>query len=592
MRIESRFSVVLLLSAALPALAGNGRTLEPLSTEARQALYIDALRLAAPNQVPEDLRNLRSHSPKCGFETGSAVKAHFDEFTGDQKKVLSVLNTRPVLTHAVISPSGRFRVHYETTGSIAVPADDADSDGFPDFVEEAAYALDSAYTVVVEKLQYRAPPADSKDGPEWDCYMVDMGQDYGLTTPEDQIGIDPDIWTSFMRVDHDFTRTETQGLPALRVTIAHEFTHMCHLGYLYDPARSLFLYEANATWIEDRVYDSINDYYNYLGDFFETNNKRFDTADGWREYGLCVWFHFLARRLGTPLFAHQIWDELHRMTGDIDACDLVLRDYGKRFDDELGLFYAWNTRTGSRADAANYYPEGANYPEIDPDAEYDIPAGQGKSINVSVATTACRCYRFEDSSGDAFLFSLTDARYSAGLSSDAASLSLTRTPSAGVTRLDDGLYADFSAQDGSLWRPYVTVQKANGSTRTVAVDGGSAMFDSVRVPDAYPNPFVADGAATVAFPFMMDASAAVPVRLMVFTAGGIPAADLRYASSQTAGQGIVQIEDKWDFEGTHVYKIVWDGRNGDGRLAASGIYLYVILNGDKKVREGKLAIVR
>lgn len=581
----------LLLSVALPAVAGSQKALQPLSESARQSLYWDAVRIAAPHSLPDSLRHVRTRSNKCGFQTISAVRAHRHEFTEEQRTVLSVLDSRPSLPYSLVSPSGRFRVHYATTGSSAVPADDADSNGIPDFPEEAGRALDHAYSVVVGQLGYRPPPADGQAGPEWDCYCADMGGDYGLTTPETQIGIDPDIWTSYMSIDRDFTRTETKGLDALRVTVAHEFTHMCHLAYIYDYTRSLFLYEANAVWIEDMAYDGIDDYLNYLDEFFRFNNRRFDTADGWREYGLCVWFHFIQKRLGTPRFAAKIWEELANMTADIDACDLVLRDYGKRFDDELGLFYAWNTRTGSRADTVHYYPEGHAYPEITPDKEYDLNNG-GMTVNATVATTGCRYYTFENLSGDAFLFSLANLRYSQSISSDPATLSLTRNRTHGSTQIDDGLYADISVQDETAWLAYATVQPHSGAVRTLKLDGSAAGPDSGRVPDCYPNPFNPDGLNRLTIPFMTDRTEARPVRLLVFTAAGFKVADIQYATVSSTGLDVVPVFDKWDVEDGYVYRIQWDGRNTQGRLIASGVYLYVLVDGTEIVRKGKIAVVR
>lgn len=591
MRLKPGIIILLLTGIAQTASADGKRALQPLSAAARQSLYWEAVRLAAPEKLPDSLRNERTRSRKCGFQTLSAVRAHRHEFTEEQRAVLSVLETRPSLPYSLVSASGRFRVHYATDGTAAVPPDDADHNGIPDFPEEACRSLDHAYSVVVEQLGYRPPPGDDDiAGPEWDCYCVDMGGEYGLTTPETQIGIDPDIWTSYMSIDRNFTRTGTKGIDALRVTVAHEFTHMCHLAYVYDYSRNLFLYEANATWIEDMAYDSINDYFNYLDEFFRYTNRRFDTADGWREYGLCVWFHFIQKRLGTPLFAARIWEELAEMTADIDACDLVLRDYGKRFDEELGLFYAWNTRTGSRADTVQFYPEGNAWPEITPDREYDLNGDA--TVNATVATTGCRYYTFKSPSEDAYIFSLTNLRYSQNISSDPVTLNLTRNRASASTQIDDGLYADITVQDETAWLAYATVQPHSGAVRTLELDGSAADPDSSRVPDCYPNPFNPDGLNRLTIPFMTDTSVARPVRLMVFTAAGFRVADIQYATVSSSGLEVVPVYDKWEVEDGFVYKIEWDGRNDQDRLIASGIYLYVLLDSSDIVRKGKIAVVR
>jgi hypothetical protein len=208
MQLKSGIIVLLLTGLVQTASADGKKVLQPLSESARQSLYRDAVRIADPGRLPDSLRAASTRSPKCGFQTIAAVQAHLHEFTEGERRVLSVLFERPSLPHSIVSPSGRFRVHYATEGSAAVPAEDADLNGVPDFPEEACRSLDHAYAVVVEQLGYRPPPEDFEDGPEWDCYCVDMGGDYGLTTPEDPLtSSDPYIWTSYMSIDHDFTRT-------------------------------------------------------------------------------------------------------------------------------------------------------------------------------------------------------------------------------------------------------------------------------------------------------------------------------------------------------------------------------------------------
>jgi hypothetical protein len=52
------------------------------------------------------------------------------------------------------------------------------------------------------------------------------------------------------------------------------------------------------------------------------------------------------------------------------------------------------------------------------------------------------------------------------------------------------------------------------------------------------------------------------------------------------------VYDRWEVEDAFVYKIDWDGRNSQDRLVASGVYLYILVDGSETVRKGKLAVVR
>ena len=56
--------------------------------------------------------------------------------------------------------------------------------------------------------------------------------------------------------------TASQPINALRVTAAHEFFHA--IQFAYDVKEDLWFMEGSATWVEDEVYDSINDNYQFL----------------------------------------------------------------------------------------------------------------------------------------------------------------------------------------------------------------------------------------------------------------------------------------------------------------------------------------
>ena len=59
-----------------------------------------------------------------------------------------------LMAEEYLSPSGNFILRYETSGEHAVPAEDSNSSGIPDFVELAAHAADSSYRFQVEQLGF------------------------------------------------------------------------------------------------------------------------------------------------------------------------------------------------------------------------------------------------------------------------------------------------------------------------------------------------------------------------------------------------------------------------------------------------------
>jgi len=85
----------------------------------------------------------------------------------------------------------------------------------------------------------------------------------------------PERWTSDIDIDNDFigSKYNAKGIQALRVTAAHEFHHAIQYGYGWWGER--YPYELTSTWMEDVVYTDVNDYYQYLPDYFVDSMRDF-----------------------------------------------------------------------------------------------------------------------------------------------------------------------------------------------------------------------------------------------------------------------------------------------------------------------------
>ena len=343
----------------------------------RDKMYYNALAILNPSQLPVKYRGLKSKPVKSGTFILYDLKKYWHTFTDEQKTILSNFLYRPNLPNSIISESGTFKIHYTTTGY------DATTDSF---ATEVAQTFDYTYQIEVTELNYPAPPSDDGiDGPEYDIYIQSLNA-YGWTMPEYSIPSTPrDDWITFIKIDNDFAPGQnyfTEGLDAMRVTASHEFFHAIHFGVRapIDPPYSdsdRFFYEVSAVWMEDKVWDEINDYYQYffnLGvitkSYYNSPGLAFNTFNDWREYGLSVWNHYLDKKYGTDTI-RRIWEYM-LVTNGIDAMKRMLSEKGAVFADAFAEFHAWNYFTAGTADETLFYEEGSSYPRIKVEQTIDL----------------------------------------------------------------------------------------------------------------------------------------------------------------------------------------------------------------------------
>ena len=227
----------------------------------------------------------RSH--RCGFLVGEERIRVTKLGAGIQAE-----RPRPVLPEFIDAESGYFRVHFSRSGQDAVPPEDDNGNGTPDFVEEALASLEASWAI---QQDYGAPPQPPSDGqaggsPALDVYLRDLATAgsagtglYGLTVPDSLLKGGSDPWprfTSWLEVDNDFSPADTNihgdtvfatfGIDGLRVTCAHELHHVAQLVEVGDAGVQLMLYEMMSTYMEIRCYPDLSDWAIYAAKFFTT----------------------------------------------------------------------------------------------------------------------------------------------------------------------------------------------------------------------------------------------------------------------------------------------------------------------------------
>jgi hypothetical protein len=216
--------------------------------------------------------------------------------------------------------SPHFCVHWVVQGLDAPNLSDRDGDGVPDFVETVLRVAERVHTVENEKLGWREPRSDGRRGGrrgKTDVYLSQIGgelfgyaaPDRGQANTEHRI---PRRLHGYLVLDNDYSPFEfpgTKPLEDLRVTFAHEYNHILQFGY--DAYQDPWFAEASATWMEDQVYNGIDDYLRYVRRWVKLYETPL-TANSIKEYGSAVWNQWLARRYG-PEIVRKAW------AGSIDA---------------------------------------------------------------------------------------------------------------------------------------------------------------------------------------------------------------------------------------------------------------------------------
>ncbi len=216
--------------------------------------------------------------------------------------------------------SPHFCVHWVVHGLDAPDLTDRNGDGIPDYVETVLRVAERVHSVENDKLGWREPRSDGGIGGQrgkTDVYLSQIGgelfgyaaPDRGQASKEHRI---PRRLHGYLVLDNDYSAFEfpgTKPLSDLKVTFAHEYNHILQFGY--DAYQDPWFAEASATWMEDQVYNGIDDYLRYVRRWVRLWDTPLTTSSI-KEYGSAIWNQWLARRYG-PEIIRKAW------AGAIDA---------------------------------------------------------------------------------------------------------------------------------------------------------------------------------------------------------------------------------------------------------------------------------
>ncbi|MFQ5706273.1 MAG: T9SS type A sorting domain-containing protein [bacterium] len=584
------FGVILLLLVwSRPAATLAQRSLQrttpsaQFSVDDRNKLFQQALALLPEEKVPVQFRGHIAEDLqfRCATMIVAQIQENYDLFSPEQQAVLASILQRPRLPQSIVSPTGRFRVHYITSGVDSVSITDGDSDGVPDFVHETALAFEKAFDVQTRDLGYRTPPDDNgDDGPEYDVYIQDLGtQFYGFTQTDGDVPDTPENdKRSFIVIDNDFNNGHfTTGLPGALVTAAHEFFHAVQFGYRsFSNSDERFYYELCSVWMEDVIYDDINDYYQYIPFYFSATHLPFDKFT-FRSFGEAIWNHFLVKKYGDASMIRRSWELMRDGFTAMQAVEQSLQEIGSSFAEEFAEFGVWNYFTDSRADTVTYYEEGNQYNAIKLNGDFVV--SEDTSI---VDSTLSSTHKY-------FAFTLQNpGNYSiTGTLQDPVSWLFA------VLTMPPGQKAElhiFNLVNG------INLGELPALSRIVVIAANVEVLDGEDLPSLLtkrlsfrlnlklgPVDFIGDTGITAIYPNPMNISSNQKVSV-VLNLPAVESSDLKIFTSD----GRIIRSAKLG-RGQTVF--TWNGRNDDGDLVASGIYILQLKQGEFIVTR-KFAVVR
>ena len=263
-----------------------------------------------------------------------------------------------------------FCVHWVEEGLDAPKLTDTDGDGIPDYVERVLRVAEHVHYVENDKLGWREPKSDGPRGGghgKTDIYLSQIGGElFGYAAPDS--GQDskqhplPRRLYGYLVLDNDYSPFEfprTTQMHDLEVTIAHEYNHILQFGY--DAYQDPWFAESSATWMEDQVYNGIDDYLRYVGRWVH----RFDTpltTSSIKEYGSAVWNEWLAHHYGIPIIRKAWARAIHTRPGgfSVNAYEAAIRaagpsDLSRDFTRFAAAVAEWRTGRGFRE--SRLYPD-------------------------------------------------------------------------------------------------------------------------------------------------------------------------------------------------------------------------------------------
>ncbi len=341
--------------------------------------------LFAPEKLPEKYKSLKSSRELTWIF--DKIFNNWSKFSMLTKLELQQygFNNNGALAPVSSLDSTRESTHFKFWYSVAsgdtnaVSPTDTDSNGTPDYIDTMMTVFEHVWSTEIDSFGYTAPPPAAKFGGVNKKYVVLFSKissnTFGLTFPDSLYKDNPNSTVieknasgSHIVMHNNYSQfPQHTQLEDIQVTAAHEFFHAIQDGY--DVFSKSWLKESNATWMEDEVYDNINDNYSYLTNWFAQPWYALDATNAeinnhW--YGSWIFFRYISEHISGRNTIKQIWEKTLNYNNDstdysFNAINDALILHGTTVNDVFREFLVANY---IKTISPYNYEEGANYPNI------------------------------------------------------------------------------------------------------------------------------------------------------------------------------------------------------------------------------------
>lgn len=316
------------------------------------------------------------------------VARYWDRLSPEFKRLYKEATEISPTMLSYTSPGGNFEIYYAIQGVDSVDITDnygvdgsnwrlrVDTpNGIPDYVDETAWACDSAWSMEIDRFGFVEPSPTQSGQHTSERYAVVIarqeGDIYGMTYSSGPIPNKTTGHASHFEIRNEWTgpgwkldNIDYRQHPekGAHITCVHEFFHAIQYAMAWKVEDGILLDDYPVTWLEgtavlmeDLGFDSINDYIQYCGDYFATPQEPLYARD---EYGIVVYKNSLISMFlyqhadATPaidLIKNVFYDNYTESRPFHENLELATHRSGTKWAELLNRFHAESFFTGTRA---------------------------------------------------------------------------------------------------------------------------------------------------------------------------------------------------------------------------------------------------